>query len=366
MTNFFINLRNPRLLAAFGYDVFISALAFWLAVYLRFDTFQPVSFGSETIKTHFLLIQICLVISFLFNGLYQGLWRFSSLHDLMRVIRASGIALLSGLAINYFVGYANPLPRSIYLIHFVLVVMGLGGGRFLYRFIKDYGLRISPADMDSQRVLVIGAGTAGARIVRDIQSHPNMKLVVVGLIDDDQFKQGKKIHEVKVVGTTKDIPTISSDLRVDKIFVAIPTASSEDIKRIYDICEDLDIELKVLPKMDELFARETGVSMLRKLQIEDLLGRQQVQLDLQGLQGMLTGKVLLVSGAGGSIGSELCHQIAKFNPAKIIFYEVSEFFLYTLEQTFREKFPQIPFEPVIGDIRNRAKLELVFNKFKPQ
>lgn len=366
MANFLFRLKNYRLLSAFTYDICISLITFWIAIYLRFDSFNPPSYGYDQIKGHFALSIMCLVMSYLLNGLYMGLWRFSSLYDLVRVVRACAAGIFSALVINFFFSISIPLPRSVYLIHFLLLVMCLGGGRFVYRLWKDFLILRRPSNGLSKRVLIIGAGIAGARIVREIQMDKNLGLKVIGFIDDDPFKRGKLLHETKVLGNSKKMTEIIAEYKIDKVFVAIPSANSSQLKKIMDSCEGLDIELKVLPKIDQLLASQSGLSLLRNVKIEDLLGREQVALDMNALKSMISNKVILVSGAGGSIGRELCFQIAKFLPKEIIFYDCSEYFLYELENIFKEQFPYVKYAAVIGDIRNIDKLNRTFDAYKPQ
>lgn len=369
MVNIIYNLKNPRLIAAFLFDVAIAASSFWLALALRFETFNYKLYPTIDLGKFFLISVALMVFSFFINGLYKGVWRFSSTHDLVRVIRASAMGIILSLVACFFLNRLQGVPRSMFLIQFLILVMGLGGGRFIYRFFKDQTAlreRLGGDDQEIKKVLIVGAGRAGEKLVRDIHATPKLKLKVVGFLDDERFKRNALIHNIKVHGGIEQIPYMVKKYGVNKIFIAIPSANGDDIKRIVSFCKQTDAEVKILPKMDQLLSNQIGISLLRNLNIEDLLGREQVQLDTDHLNGMIANKVILVTGAGGSIGSELCSQIAKFNPAIIIMADYCELFMYELEMKFKEEHPDVAFYPKILDIRNASKVDKVFSEYRPQ
>jgi FlaA1/EpsC-like NDP-sugar epimerase len=369
MANLFSSFRNPRVMLAFAYDLLVAGLSFWIALYLRFDTLNIPLTDNLSFNRFFFVSMLIHSGSFILNGLYKGVWRFSSMHDLVRVVKASAIAIAISLVACFFMTRLDGVPRSMFLIEFFILVIGLGGGRFVYRFLKDQtSLRsvMGGADSDSKNILIVGAGRAGEKLLRDIFSTPALKLKVVGFLDDDKFKKNALIHNVKVFGGVELIPFIVERFLVDKIFIAIPSANSDDVKKIVSFCKETQAEVKILPKMDQLLSNQVELSLLRNLNIEDLLGRDQVQLDTAHLHTMITNKVVLVTGAGGSIGSELCYQIAKFNPTMLIMADYCELFMYELEMKFKEDFPEVPFFPKIVDVRNAHKLEQVFIEYKPQ
>ena len=257
----------------------------------------------------------------------------------------------------------------MFLIEFLLLVIGLGGGRFVYRFLKDQTALqsvLGGTNSFSKKVLIVGAGRAGEKLVRDINATPELKLKVVGFIDDDKFKKNALIHNVRVYGSIELIPELAEKLDVDKIFIAIPSANSDSVKKIVEYCKETKAELKILPKMDHLLSSNVEISLLRNLNIEDLLGREQVQLDTDPLNEMLNNKIVMVTGAGGSIGSELCIQIAKFSPRMIVLVDYCELFMYELEMKFKAAYPEVSFFPKILDVRNKEKVEAAFSEFKPQ
>lgn len=369
MANLFSNFRNPRVVFAFIYDLLVAGLSFWAALYLRFDTLEIPLTNNLAFNRFFFVAVLIQALSFIFNGLYKGVWRFSSMHDLIRVVKASAIGVTVSLVACFFMTRLEGVPRSMFLIEFLLLVVGLGGGRFVYRFLKDQTILrsvIGGADEEVKNVLIIGAGRAGEKLVRDIHVTPALKLKVVGFVDDDKYKKFALIHNIKVFGGVELIPSLCQSLNVDKIFIAIPSANSDDVKRIVEYCKETTAEIKILPKIDHLLSTQVEISLLRNLNIEDLLGREQVQLDTAHLNIMLNDKVVLVTGAGGSIGSELCFQIAKFKPKMIVMADYCELFMYELEMKFKETHPDISFYPKILDVRNASKVDQVFNEYHPQ
>lgn len=369
MNNMFRSLQNPRVFSAFLYDSIIAALSFWFALALRLDTFNFYDYPIASLGKFFILSETLLIFSFFFHGLYQGVWRFSSTHDLLRVIKASAMGIVSSAMVCFFVNRMEGIPRSMFIIQFLILIVGLGGGRFFYRFLKDMtAMRdlLGGNEEDIKRVLVVGAGRAGEKLVRDILVTPRLKLKVVGFIDDDPFKKNALIHNVKVLGGIELIPDLVKKLGIDKIFIAIPSASGEAVKKIVSFCKETNVEIKILPKMDQLLSAQVEISLLRNLKIEDLLGREQVQLDTDYLNAMLNDKIILITGAGGSIGSELCFQVAKFQPRLLIMADACELFMYELEMKFKELFPDIAFYPKIIDVRNASKVNDLFALYTPQ
>lgn len=369
MINLVMSFRNPRIVFAFIYDLFVIASSFWFALFLRFETFDKQIVSYRLFDKVFWITLLVFAFSNIINGLYRGVWRFSSTFDLIRVIRSTTFGTLISVAYWSFTIRMEGIPRSLFPIQFLLLVVGLGGGRFIYRYLKDQtALRsaLGGADEEIKNVLIVGAGRAGEKLVRDIYATPALKLKVVGFVDDDKYKKNALIQNIKVFGGVEEIPRLCSALGVDKIFIAIPSAEGSDIKRITSFCKETNAEIKILPKMDHLLSAQVEISLLRNLNIEDLLGREQVKLDLNHLSNMISGKTVLVTGAGGSIGSELCRQLTKFNPELIVLADYCELFMYELELEFKNDFDQTKIFPKIIDIRNAEKVDQLFTQFKPQ
>lgn len=221
------SFRNPRIIFAFLYDVAIASLSFWMSLALRFESFNFHNYPTTHLEKFFIISQLLMISSFFMNGLYQGVWRFSSMHDLIRVVKASAMGIVASLVACFFLNRLEGVPRSMFIIQFLLLVMGLGGGRFIYRFLKDQTAMkeiLGGSDEEIKNVLIVGAGRAGEKLVRDIFATPALRLRVVGFVDDDKFKKNALIHNVKIFGGSELIPKISKDLNVQKIFIAIPSA----------------------------------------------------------------------------------------------------------------------------------------------
>lgn len=368
MSTLLLNFRNPRIVLAFTFDALVVVAAFWGAIYLRFDTIEPSFLDNLSFNRFFFVALLIHLASFILNGLYKGVWRFSSMFDLVRVIKASMMGSVFSLVACFLMIRLEGVPRSLFLIHFLLLVVGLGGGRFIYRFFKDYVSQrasLGAVSSDVKRVLIVGAGRAGEKLLRDINATPSLKLNVVGFLDDDRFRRNALIHNVKVFGGSEILESVVKKNAVDKVFIAIPSATGEDVKRIVSHCSKTSAEVKILPRMDQLLSNQVELSLLRNLNIEDLLGRAQVTLDTEGLSEMIEDQTVLVTGAGGSIGSELCMQLAKFNPSLIVLADSCELFMYELEMRLREAYPELRFIPKILDVRNERKLEELFNSYRP-
>jgi FlaA1/EpsC-like NDP-sugar epimerase len=369
MTNIFSNFSNPRVITALIFDMIVALISFWLALYLRFETLNVPLVQDLSFNRFFFISMFIHLICFVFGGLYKGVWRFSSMHDLIRVVRASMSSVVLSLVVCFYMTRLDSVPRSMFPIQLVLLIVGLGGGRFAYRFLKDqtsFRKVLGGHDSDLKNVIIVGAGRAGEKLLRDILSTPALKLKVVAFVDDEKFKKNVLIHNVKVHGDPSLIPSISRQFNVEKIFIAIPSASGDDIKRIIKYCDETKAEIKILPKMDHLLSAKVELSLLQNLKIEDLLGREQIKLDMKNLTSMIENKVILVTGAGGSIGSELCIQIAKFSPKLLIMADYCELFMYELEMKFKEQYPNIAYYPKILDVRNFEKVENTFREFLPQ
>lgn len=369
MIYFFRTLKNYRLLTAFLFDVFIAVASFGLALAIRYDTFNFSAIAIKNLGIYFVIYTLVCITCFLFSGLYQGLWRFSSVQDLIKVIKSSFTAVIASLVIFFYTYRLGDVPRSLFPIQFLLLVFGLGGGRFIYRFWKDYyhskdsnTQNVSSAEV--KKVIILGAGEAGARICREIQHNKKLNLEVVGILDDNISKKNSLVYNVKIFGPISEVALWAQKTGASKIIMAIPSATGKQIKRITEACSSLeDVELKILPKMDHLLDSKSEMALLRNVRIEDLLGRESVVLDTKNVRKMIESKTVLVTGAGGSIGSELCLQISRFAPLKMILLDSSEFNLYELEAKLKSVYSSISFELVLCDVKDYEKLDLVFKNY---
>jgi FlaA1/EpsC-like NDP-sugar epimerase len=358
-------------------DVFTVNLAYCGALFLRFDGAVPAEYASAYLYLAPAATLLTL-LAYQYAGLYRKMWQYASVREIYDILEGVTIGGLLVVAFAYvFVyqqGAVHPLPRSVYLIAWLLNLLLTGGSRFCLRSFREFRGN-SGADGNEQaetapqlrrRALIVGAGDAGAMVVRELQNHPSLGLDPVGFIDDNPHKHGLYLLGLPVLGRREDIPGVAGKYDVDEIIIAIPSAPGRVIREIVDICKKTGARLKTLPGVYELIDGRVSVSQIRDVQVEDLLGREPVQLNLDEIAAYLTGKVILVTGAGGSIGSELCRQIARFNPASLILLDNAENNLFEIEQEIRERFPGLNAPAQLADIRDRELIELIFEEYRPQ
>jgi FlaA1/EpsC-like NDP-sugar epimerase len=354
---------NVRRLLAFAHDLAATAIAWTLAFWLRFNLDIPGEF-AEVMVTRLPWVLGIHAAAFWALGLYRGLWRFASLPDLRRILVAVGIAALATPALLAFARLGFSVPRSVFLLSPLLLVLVMGGSRLAYRAWKEGHFASLVAKPQATPVLVLGAGAAAAGLLKDLAAHPAWR--VVGLLDDDARKQGSELLGEKVLGPIERVGEVASRLNVEQAVIAMPGATHQQRKRAVDLCKQAGISVMTVPALADIVAGKVAVSALRPIELDDLLGRDPVQLDAAGLHALLDGKAVLVTGAGGSIGSELCRQIARFAPARIVLLDSSEFALYSIEQEFRDQRPDTPLAAIIGDAKDERLMNGVMDRFRPQ
>ncbi len=348
---------NPRSLTASIHDLCAAALA-WLAAYaLRFNFDIPPNFVEGMWRNLLWIIPLQAAIFHGF-GLYRGIWRFASIPDLRRIALAAGTVALAIPALLLMLQRLNDVPRSVLVLHPLLLVLIMGGSRFMYRAWKD-GHLLSPHQFDAEPVIVIGAGAAGAALLRDLAG--NQRWRAVGVLDDDPAKLRLQLQGVSVLGRLDEVARIAAAHQVLTVIVAMPSASPSARRRAVELVVDAGLKVLTVPALSDVLSGRVTAAEVRQVELEDLLGREQVLLDDAGLKEQLAGKTILVTGAGGSIGSELCRQIIRFAPGKLVFLEQSEFALYSIEQEFVGS----PVSCVVGDVKDSARLEAVFAEHKP-
>ncbi len=350
-----------------SYDAFFIVFCFLVSFSLRYDELFPEIFSQPYFWKVLIISSIAHFISFYLAGMYKVIWRFSGLFDLLKIFRGVGMATLLNILILFLATRLENLPRSIFFINAFLLIIFLGGGRFIYRIIADRHKFFHTDKSQFTRVIVVGAGRGGERILREIKNNPELKLNVVGLVDDDPEKRGKTLHNTKVIGQIKDISLLAKKTSAQKIFIAISSASHQQMKEIIKFCRQTSLEIRTLPRPNAIFHDPVGLAQLRALTLEDLLGREPIQLDIGRMRSMIGEKTVLITGAGGSIGSELCLQVLKLGPKRLVLFELTELFLYNLEArlgNFEDAIFQVI--PVIGDVRNKNSLERVFIRYRPE
>ena len=342
---------NWRAMLALLHDV-LAAAAVWCAAYwLRF---YP-DMSAELIRDMGLMmlwvvpLQAAVFVAF---GLYRGLWRFASLPDLQRIVLAVSVAAVLVPLILIMFRIQAVVPRSVLILDPLLLILAMGGSRFAYRAWKEhrlYGLFTTLG----QPVIVVGAGEAGARLAKELTRSRDWR--VVGFLDDDPAKQGRFVHNTKVLGPIEQLSLWCKQLSVDQVIMALPSASGPLRRRIAQACAVAGVKTLTVPTYDDLISGKLTIGRLREIEPEDLLGREPVVLDDAQLTAWLAGKTVLVTGAGGSIGSELCRQIARFNPRQLVLFESSEYALYQIEQSLREDFADLSLLCLVGDVKNRMR-----------
>ncbi|MCB9062396.1 MAG: polysaccharide biosynthesis protein [Halobacteriovoraceae bacterium] len=350
------------------YDAGIVLISYFLSFSIRFGELVPDIFTFKFFPyytiVHFITCLSCLY----FNGLYRGIWRFSSTPDLIRVIKGALSGTVMSMVLLFLFFRLEQIPRSFSIINFLLLVMGLGGGRFIYRLWHDSKTmknKYHTSGVEFEKVIIIGAGSGGEQLVREMIQNPNILLEPVGFIDDDLSKKGRTIRGIKVLGTSEIIPDLVEKQGVKQAFIAIPSASSSQIRNIVERFKGFNIEIKTLPRMKDIIHGRVEFSQLRRVGPEDLLGRESVDLDIQSLKSMISEKIVLITGAGGSIGRELCRQVCQLSPKFLIALDQTELFIYELEQELIEAFPSQNIIYKIADVRNLEKMESIFLNYTP-
>ncbi len=342
------------------HDTFMVVLAWLLAFWFRFDLNQiPDQFLSSALF-YLPFILVSQAIIFWYFGLYKGVWRFSSLPDLIRIFKAVffGVFFIAGSLFVY--NRLAYIPRSVLPLYCSFLLLFLSIPRLFYRYYKDWVRHESEA----QRALIIGAGAAGEMLARDLLQD-EVSLLPIAFVDDDKRKIGRSIRGVQVLYDTHLVADYVTRFNIDIILIAIPSASDMQMRQIVEACEKTNIPFKTLPSVKELLSNTVSKRNLRDVAIEDILGRDPVNLDWNKIQNSLSGKRILITGGGGSIGSELCRQIARVAPESLIVYDRSEYNLYQIHSTLQREFADLKLKPVLGDIVDKKALQEIVQAEKP-
>lgn len=358
--------RGKTALVVF-FDCSVISVTFLLAYALRLDFFSLSQILPFTILEKLMLVLPIQIICFTGMGLYKGIWRYSSSADLIRVIKAVTLAVPLSIFILFLFQKSEGLPRSLFFIQWALLIIGVGGGRFAYRLYRDSLLESKSREVTrTRKTLIIGAGYAAQLLIRDIKGDVRSDIQIVGILDDDQTKKGRVLHGFKVMGAISDVSRYAEDLKVTDVILTIPSASGNEFKTIVSYLENTNLTVRTIPKLGDIISGKVQISKLRKVSPQDLLGRDQVELNNQSMSHMLLGKTVMVTGAGGSIGSELCFQIAKFKPREIICFDISELNLYKLKFKLEQFSDFTDLKFVVGDVRDHVRIEKVFDRRRPE
>lgn len=354
-------MRIPRTLIVFVHDMLMVPFAWLGAYWLRFNlTTVPPDYFEQALRT---LPWVLLVQALAFHrfGLYKGVWRFASVPDLLRIVKAAGAGAVISMAVLFLVYRLDMVPRSLLALYPLLLLLLLGGPRVLYRWSKDRRLAVG----GGKRVLIVGAGQAGEMLARDLLRNQAGTYQAVGFVDDLVRRHGQEVHGIPTLGSCDRIPELVDSLAVDLIMLAIPSATGEEMRRLVALCDASGVPYQTVPALDALMGGRVAINQLRDVSIEDILGREPVSLDWESIRQGLGDRTVLVTGAGGSIGCELCRQIAMLGPRHLVLFENSEFNLYSLQMEFKRRMPQLKFTACLADVRDAARVEQIFAKFKP-
>jgi FlaA1/EpsC-like NDP-sugar epimerase len=357
-----VRFRRPIVL---GLHLLLIPAGFWLAFFVRFDFSIPPEHRAALLATLPILL-VARLGSFAVFGLFHGWWRHAGMRDLMDLARAVTISSAVLMGALFFLQNLQGLPRSILVLDWAIAILLFGGLRFGVRAFREDHL-LPRKLRQGKRTLVVGAGSGAERLLRQFQRsaeighyHP------VGLVDDDPSKTGMRIHGVPVLGTTRDLPAMAARTRAERLVIAIPSAQREEMRAIVDACLATGLEFKIIPSLGELLDGRARMNELRDVQIEDLLGRDAVDLSMEGPRNDLYERSVLVTGGAGSIGSELARQVARFEPRILILLDQAESPLYFTHLELAKANPSLQIIPVVADVTDQARLESIFSKYRPE
>lgn len=339
--------------------------AFLLGLLLRFDGQVPSSHLTFSASLVVPLTLFYLSFFYLFR-LYKHLWHYASINELLSIF----LAVSSSSFFFFLISMVFPMaffPRSVILIGWIFLLFFVGGSRLLLRIYRQNynGLKYK-REMDRKRVLIIGAGDAGVLVLKELKKHRELKYQTIGFIDDDTEKKGLEIHGVRILGTSQEMSSIIQDHSIDTVIITIPSASGQEVKRLMEIAKRAGVHVKILPGMYEIISDRVQVSQLRDVQVEDLLRRDPVKLIKEDICSYIYEKRVLITGGGGSIGSELCKQVTMFNPSSLIIFDINENNIFETLETLETIFPPERIHAVVGSIQDQKRLRTVFSTYKPQ
>lgn len=355
-----------RVILLLAGDIIAIMLSSFLALWLRFElVFADIDrIFLESIYQYAVINIICTIAIFYAFHLYTSLWKYASVNELVNITLAvviSGIVNAVGMR-----AFQNPVPRSYDILYTMFLLAMMIGIRFFYRFVRfmktEYFIRNRK---EISNVMVIGAGDAGAAIVKELRLNETLKRRVCCMIDDDPAKKGKYVQGCLVVGGKKDIISAVERYGITQIIIAMPSAPKSTIKEIVDLCQHTECKIRILPGMYQLVSGEVSVSQLRDVEIGDLLGREQIKVNLNEILGYVQNKVVLVTGGGGSIGSEICRQLAGHGVKQLIIVDIYENNIYEIQQELKRKYPELDLVALIASVRNTHRIDEIMGKYRP-
>jgi FlaA1/EpsC-like NDP-sugar epimerase len=357
-------------------DIFLINIAVLFAYLLRFDG-DLNSMPPEVSKNVIYIFIAATLIKVLSNGLfklYSSLWRYAGIYEMINIVKA---AFIGNVIMQCFVfverilvakdifNFKVTVPASIFAICFLVDIFMIGGARFAYRVFRRIVKGEKIHLKNSKRVLIAGGGNQGAVLIKELRRHTELNSIPVAIIDEDPYKIGKEINGVPIIGQNKDILDIILRKKIDEVIITIPGASNQVINEIYNECSKTDCKVKILPSMAELIDETVMIQKIRDVNIEDLLGREPVNLDVERITSYVEGHVIMITGGGGSIGSELCRQIASFKPKHLIILDNYENNAYDIQNELIYNYPELNLTTIIANIREKHRIESIFKKYRP-
>ena len=364
------NILRKNIWLFLSTDIFIIGLSLYLSYALRFDFAIPSHYFND-LGYVFIILLFSKISSFLFFKLYQGMWRFTSISDLINVLKSTFIASLFSISVILLVLGSNAVPRTVLLIDYMLTTIGIAAVRasvriYSTKFVVGNGKNKQKNKSTSKiktRLLLLGAGSSGEKIIREVKENPSSTYRIMGLLDDDPNKIGTTIHSIPILGKIEDLHTIS--MSYDEILICIPTATNTQMRSIVAQCKVVRKPYRTIPTVYELIDKQISINTIREVSMADLLGRQEVNLDRSSISNYIYGKRVLVTGAGGSIGSELVKQCLGYSPDLLLLFDQSEHNLFNIDNYCKEIRNSTGIHPILGDIRDKSMVNSVFNSFQP-
>ena len=364
------NILRKNIWLFLSADIFIIGASLYLSYALRFDFAIPSHYFND-LGYVFIILLFSKISSFLFFKLYQGMWRFTSISDLINVLKSTFIASLFSISVILLVLGSNAVPRTVLLIDYMLTTIGIAAVRasvriYSTKFVVGNGRNKQKNKSTSKiktRLLLLGAGSSGEKIIREVKENPSSTYRIVGLLDDDPSKISTTIHSIPILGKIEDLHTIS--MSYDEILICIPTATNTQMRSIVTQCKVVRKPYRTIPTVYELIDKQISINTIREVSMADLLGRQEVNLDRSSISNYIYGKRVLVTGAGGSIGSELVKQCLGYSPDLLLLFDQSEHNLFNIDNYCKEIRNSTGIHPILGDIRDKSMVNSVFNSFQP-
>ncbi len=345
-------------------DIILIVFSITLAFLLRFESFDNRQLLNyyPIIRNHIIQIIVLKIFIYYIMNIYRSIWQYASIPEMVQIVATSIVANLA--MISYLVIMQVTLPRTIILLVLLLDIALMGASRFAFRaktifqaFLKTQG--------NFRRVLIVGAGQAGSLVIKEFNQHEELRSKPIALIDDDPTKQGKNISGVRVVGTTKEISEIAKKYDIDEIVIAIPTITKQELQKIYQECQKTECKVKKVPGIYELINGKVDIKEIKDVEIEDLLGRDEVHLDINAIYSYVYNKTVLITGGGGSIGAELCRQISEYQPKKLVILDISENNIYKILNELRRNFPMLDIIPLVASVRDKQRVKSIFAEYRP-